>query len=203
MLVQAGIGQLVDRPGFGTSSNGELSKLFEAIAENDVAAARRVLKKRRFDVNASGDVLSVPPIIVALCARGAGANELVNLLIAAGADVNGRGSDGVATPPLLAAANLHRADLVKQLLEAGADVDGAMRNGGTALHFAALSDDPESVIVLLAAGANPDALDHEGNTPLAVALADGSSAAAVPLLRVRPRSNPNRASALHGRQPLE
>ena len=76
--------------------------------------------------------------------------------------------------------------LVDRLLEAGADVDGAMRNGWTALHFAARSGDPESVTVLLAAGASPDAVDHEGNTPLAVALAEGSSAAAVPLLRGRP-----------------
>jgi hypothetical protein len=193
LLDQAGIGRLAYHPGFSTSSNGELSALFEAIAENDMAAARRVLQKRRFDVNATGDVLSVPPISLALSARGAGANELVDLLIAAGADVNGRGSDGRATPPLMAAVNLHRPDLVKQLLEAGADVDGAMRNGWTALHFAAAYDDPETVAVLLAAGADPDAVDDEGDTALAVALADGSLAAVASLSVDCPKSNLNRA----------
>ena len=193
MLVQAGIGQVAYRPGFSRSSNGELSALFRAIAENDMAAARLVLQKRRFDVNATGDVLSVPPINLALCARGAAANELVELLISAGADVNGRGSDGVATPPLLAAVNLHRPDLVKQLLEAGADIDGAMRNGWTALHFAAAHDDPETVAALLAAGGNSDAVDDEGHTPLAVALANESLAAAAPLQRTRSKSNLNRA----------
>jgi ankyrin repeat protein len=181
MLVQGGIGQVLYPSRVSTSGNSNLNALLTAIEQNDVPAARRVLQKKRFDVN-TADKVGVPPINYALLARGAGANELVELLIAAGSDVNGRGSDGISTLPLLSAATLRRPDLVKQLLNAGADVKGALSNGWTALHFAAMYDDSETVAVLLAAGADPDAVDDEGDTPLAVSLADGLSAVAAALL---------------------
>jgi len=177
MLVHAGIGQVAYPLRVSTSSNRELNALLGAIEQNDVPAARRVLRKRRFDVN-TADNQGLPPINYALFARGAGANELVDLLIAAGADVNGRGSDRGVTPPLLSAATLRRPDLVKQLLNAGADVERALPYGWTALHFAAGCGDSETVAMLLAAGANPDAVNDEGDTPLAVALANGLPCAA-------------------------
>ena len=177
MLVQAGIGQVVYPLRFATSGNRDLNALLMAIELNDVPAARRLLRKHRFDVN-TADNVGVPPINHALYARGPSATALLDLLVAAGADVNGRGTDGVATLPLLTAASLGRSDLVERLLRAGADVEGAFANGWTALHFAAASGDPETVAVLLAAGADPGAEDDEGNTPLAVALAHDSSATA-------------------------
>ena len=181
MLVQTGIGRVMYPSGVSTSSNRELNTLLRAIESNDVPAARRVLQKQRLDLN-TADNVGVPPINYALRARGAGANELVDLLIAAGADVNGRGTEGVATLPLMTAATLHRPDLVEGLLRAGANVGAARANGWTALHFAAICDDPEAVAVLLAAGADPDAVDDEGDTPLAIALADGYSPAAAAAL---------------------
>ena len=181
MLVQTGIGQVMYPSRVSTSSNRELNTLLRAIQSNNVPAARRVLQKQRFDVN-TADHVGVPPINYALRARGAGANELVDLLIAAGADVNGRRAEGVATLPLMTAATIRRPDLVKRLLRAGADVGAARANGWTALHFAAIYDDPETIAVLLAAGADPDAVDDEGDTPLAVALANGYSPAAAAAL---------------------
>jgi len=177
MLVQAGIGEIVYPLRITTSGNSDLNALLSAIELNDVPAARRVLRKQRLDVNTADDA-GFPPITYALRAHGPSAAELVDLLIAAGADVNGRGTDAVATLPLMDAATLRRPDLVKRLLRAGADVGGTRRNGWTALHFAAVCDDPETAALLLAAGADPDAADDEGDTPLAVALARGSSAAA-------------------------
>ena len=186
LLVQAGIGQVVYPPRFATSGNGDLNALLRAIELNDVSAVRRLLREQRVDVNTAEDNTGVPPINYALRARGPSAAELVDLLIAAGADVNGRGTDGVATPPLLDAATLRRPDLVKQLLRAGADIGASRRNGWTALHSAAAYDDPETAVVLLAAGADRDAADDEGDTPLAVALAHGSSATAALLARGLP-----------------
>jgi len=185
MLVQAGIGRVVYPLRFATSGNRDLNALLMAIELNDVPAVRRLLRKQRFDVN-TADNLGVPPINYALLAPGPSATVLLDLLIAAGADVNGRGTDGVATRPLLSAASRGRPDLVERLLRAGADVRGSFGNGWTALHFAAGSGDPETVAVLLAAGADPDAEDDEGDTPLAVALAHGSSATAALLVHRGP-----------------
>ena len=182
MLAQAGIGRVVYPLRF-TSGNRDLNALLVAIELNDVPAARRVLRKQRLDVNMADDA-GFPPINYALHA-GPSAAELVDLLIAAGADVNGRGTDGVATPPLLDAATLGRPDLVEQLLRAGADIGASRRNGWTALHFAAMYDDPETAAVLLAAGADPDAADDKGDTPLTVALTNESSVAAALLLAHR------------------
>jgi hypothetical protein len=177
MLVAAGIGQVVYPPRSAAAGNSELNALLRAIDSNDVPAARRLLRKQRFDVNVADDA-GVQPIIYALRARGASANAFVDLLIAAGANVNGQGTDGIARSPLLMAATLTRPDLVERLLQAGADVGATRGNGWTALHFAAAYDDPETVAVLLAAGADSGAVDDEGDTPLAVALARGSSASA-------------------------
>jgi hypothetical protein len=169
MLGQAGIGEIVYPLRVATSGNSDLNALLIAIELNDVPAARRVLRKQRLDVNTADDA-GVPPINYALRACGASATELADLLIAAGADVNGRGTDGFATLPLMDAATLGRPDLVERLLRAGADVGASHRNGWTALHSAAMCDDRETVAVLLAAGADPDAADDEGDTPLTVAV---------------------------------
>jgi len=169
MLAQAGIGQVVYPPQFAANGNRDLNALLRAIELNDVPAARRLLRKQPPDVNVVDD-WGAPPISYALRARGSSANELVDLLIAVGADVNGRGTDGAAMRPLHTAATLGRPDLVERLLRAGADVGGVRGNGWTALHFAAAYDDPQTAALLLAAGADPDAADDEGDTPLAVAV---------------------------------
>ena len=56
---------------------------------------------------------------------------------------------------------------VERAIRAGANVNAANENGWTALHFAALyNDDPEVVKLLLENGANIDARDEYGDTPL-------------------------------------
>ena len=96
-------------------------------------------------------------------------------LLAAGADARG-------DPTLLQAAVPRGPELVAALLAAGADLAGRTRDrihqagGVTAVHVAA--GYPEVLPVLLAAGAEPDAEDNDGWTPLFRATA----AAAVELL---------------------
>ena len=69
---------------------------------------------------------------------------------------------------------------VTACLDAGSDVSARTEDGYTPLHHAAReSDDPEVVDELLAASADPDPRDHDGDTPLSLAAFQVSSRTAV------------------------
>ena len=59
-----------------------------------------------------------------------------------------------------------RADIVKALLEGGADVNKANKDGATPLSASTNHSSAEIALILLGAGANPDAADIEGWTAL-------------------------------------
>jgi ankyrin repeat protein len=61
------------------------------------------------------------------------------------------------------------AEIAALLLARGADVDGGVPGAATALHGAALFDQPAMAEWLLAHGARADVTDLEGKTPLAIA----------------------------------
>ncbi|WP_371784451.1 ankyrin repeat domain-containing protein [Streptosporangium subroseum] len=93
--------------------------------------------------------------------------EVVEALLAAGADPAGRESDGWSA--LLWAASNGRADALRVLLEAGADAEDANESGETALTLATRRGALGAVRVLLEAGADPARSDGEGDTPLIIA----------------------------------
>ena len=81
---------------------------------------------------------------------------------AAGADPNHAMVEGeIRSLPLIQASTRH-AGLVEVLLEYGADVSARDRLGATALHFA---NNPDIIIKLLAAGADPNGKANDGSTP--------------------------------------
>ncbi len=71
--------------------------------------------------------------------------------------------------------------------------------GRTPLHYAALSDDADEVLTLLAASADADAQDVEGFTPLHLAAQEGAVAAARVLLDHGAAVD---AENVHGNTPL-
>ncbi|SIO61328.1 Ankyrin repeat [Singulisphaera sp. GP187] len=118
-----------------------------------------------------------------------GQAEIITVLVTGGADLAAEDSRRL-TPLLRAVAKGDRAG-VHSLLAAGADpncaVTGkkkepyatqALPGGATALHLAACREEPEFVVDLLAAGADPTARDSLGFTPLALVLASGNAEAA-------------------------
>lgn len=89
----------------------------------------------------------------------AGRADLVKQLIAQGADVNARHTDGGSTP-LDFAALRGETTIAALLIHAGARPDIA------AMHLAAARDNVEMVRLLLDAGADPNARDASGSAPL-------------------------------------
>lgn len=96
--------------------------------------------------------------------------EAARWLIEHGADVNGTGAKQAT--PLMLAARSGSAPLVALLLGRGARVAARDQEGTSALGWASGgADEPKILAALVAAGADLNAADHSGRTPLLVAVA--------------------------------
>ena len=108
-----------------------------------------------------------------------GRMHAVQLLLAAGADVNER--DQVSRTALINAALMGHLEVVQLLLENGANVNVRERDGYSALMMAAIRGDVAVVRLLLAAGADVNLQAQNGSTALVIA-ADHGHVAVVRLL---------------------
>jgi len=101
--------------------------------------------------------------------------------LAAGADVNAEGRDGMTAVASAARGASHAS--VAALLQQGASPHTPDDAGRTPLMFAAMADDVESIRLLMAAGAHVDATDGRGRSPLWHAASSNASRAAAALAR--------------------
>jgi ankyrin repeat protein len=107
-------------------------------------------------------------------------HELAVSMLAKGADVHARSSDG--TTALQWAVYNDDADLVQRLIKAGADVSAKNDYGATPLWTASTVADPVVMKALLKAGANANEQNAEGETPLMVVARTGNIESAKLLL---------------------
>jgi hypothetical protein len=89
-----------------------------------------------------------------------------------GMDVNA--VDSIGSTPLMAAAQMGRAEIARVLIRHGASVTARSACGLTPLAYAACSGDAETVVLLLQKGADPNTVDTVGNTPLIWAVQSGN-----------------------------
>ena len=98
-----------------------------------------------------------------------GLTQTVDLLIAAGADLNLHRRQ-FGTTALMFAAAANRIDVVSQLLAQGVNVNASNEDGSTALMGATLAGAKEIVALLLMAGANVLKIDADGDNALSIAI---------------------------------
>src|SRR5688500_4948624 len=84
-------------------------------------------------------------------------------------------SAAAADVRLVDAARDQNATAIRALLKQRIDVNAPSADGSTALHWAAHWDDGETVALLLQAGANTNAANELGVTPLYLACSNGSA----------------------------
>jgi ankyrin repeat protein len=139
---------------------------FSAACDGDIKKATNLLELG-VDVNATDGMSNSALTLAEGCKRHDTPSrvQLVELLIAKGAEVNHRESDG--STALMNAAGNGDTPAVNALLRNGASVNIADKEGETALMKAAASScTEETVRALLNAGADLNARDHKGRNAL-------------------------------------
>jgi ankyrin repeat protein len=140
-------------------------ELSRAITAHDLAKVQELIASG-VNVNKSYSFALMTPLGAAATYDN---TEIVEALIAAGANVNARSSGG--NTALHWAANTEQPKNVKILIAAGADVNARNNIGATPLYNACYRGEDTTIIhALLDAGANIDTPNDHGQTPLFLAL---------------------------------
>jgi ankyrin repeat protein len=121
----------------------------------------------KFAANVKNQKGETPLSVAAMMKR----NDVVEQLLAHGADINARNNDGLT--PLHEAALGGYTDVAELLLAHGADINATSGDGETPLHSAAWSNHRYVVELLLAHGADVNVKDNKGRTPLHAAASGG------------------------------
>ncbi len=164
LLALEGVG---GQTGSTTTEPGVIRKLNSAIARDDLDEVQQLLAAG-VDINARDDDRQTPLAAAAI----AGRVEVIDLLIAEGADLE-RTSGRRTMTPLLASLDAVQEDAALVLLERGGDPEAVDKNGESALIWAAFNGTERVVQHLLAAGVKVDFQAHDGNSALADAARRG------------------------------
>lgn len=163
---------LIDRH-VDVNQNGPYgSAIWSAVAE-DKQGAVELLLDAGADMNLKSDEPvdpKRPRITLLSCAVGTNDLNLMGILLAHGADINGAGEDG--TTPLWSAVGWGGANTVLYLINKGSDVNRANDSGVTPLMIATACKDVPILQALLQHGAKLETTDKEGRTALMYACRD-------------------------------
>jgi ankyrin repeat protein len=157
VVVLAWTGRAFSDPIHSAAQKGDLAKVTALIKDNPSLVSTK-------------DNMGMTPLHVAAKNDH---KDVAEFLLANGADVNAKDSNGEFTPLDLALSCYHYMDVVELLLAKGADVNTRSKQGLTPLEEAAMRSQKDAAGLLLAKGADVNAKDSKGNTPLLWALLMG------------------------------
>lgn len=177
LLLQAGARPLYDA-GRGKTFNAIVSAVYRARPEMVDAVLKNggAAHVNAPGIEPNGDMGKLPPLNLAIQKY---QYQLVAPLAAAGANLH-RVTPGSGFTPLMQAVHNDAAPAIVALVQAGADINarapaGAAHAGMTPLHFAAQSDTRAAMAdVLIRMGADIEARDDRGRTPLMAAIESGN-----------------------------
>jgi len=156
------------------SKNDRVAELIRVIRDGETKKADKLIQKRK-DINTLGDY-GWPPLMYAVFGNNV---EIIEKLLAEGADINAPDQDGV-TPLIASITNApayylaqymsekdkRAADIPLLLLKNGADPNRADNGGIPPLIFAVNGNHTSVVEALLKRGADPNRADNYGRTAL-------------------------------------
>jgi ankyrin repeat protein len=137
--------------------------LIESIVQNQLEVGEKLVLAGA-NPNLAGSKHTSPLMVASWYCR----KQIVPLLLAHGAEVNGVDEDGYS-PLMDSVQNCLDGGLASLLLRAGAKVNLIAEDGNSALTAAAFSGNENAIYVLTAAGANLAAKTKEGETALTIA----------------------------------
>jgi hypothetical protein len=145
----------------GTIPDVSARTLFAAINDDNLKDVNRLIDGGA-DVNSHDTVWETPLMRAAF----GGEPRIVERLLAAGASVSAQDKSGQTAMHFAARGLDESPRIVAALIAAGAAVDAPDADGETPLMLAADGPSVPKLKMLLANGANPNAADHRGYTPL-------------------------------------
>jgi cytohesin len=143
--------------------------IHSAAEKGDLAKVTSLIKGDPSLVSAK-DKMGMTPLHVA--ARN-DHKDVAEFLLANGADINAKDSNGEFTPLDLALSCYHYMDVVELLVAKGADVNARSKQGLTPLQETAMRGQKDAAELLLTKGADVNARDEKGDSPLLWALMMG------------------------------
>ena len=139
---------------------------FKAVKDNEIAKVKDYLSKYPTLVKAvTSDFLKETALAISSFN---GKKEIAEMLLQKGADPNVYDDMGIA--PIIGAARQNQSEIIEMLIKNKANVNISSKNGEeTALHYAAEYNSGDAAKILLANGADKNAKNSSGKTPLDVA----------------------------------
>lgn len=183
---------------------GVQQELFGAIASGNIPLIELLIRDGA-EVNfRANDLDRETPLLRAITI---GELPVVQTLIEAGANVNAAGTLTGLTGLMR---SIQKPQIMRELISRGADVNAqahahfkaptefAEPTGKTALHMAAAANNAEAIEILATSGADLEALDENGQTPLDLAIKGGATTrAALALMAAGAAVTPERRRLMH------
>ncbi len=138
--------------------------------------------------------------LLSACGSHFATNEMLDCLIAEGANLNA--SDQYGQNALILSVIYPKADFIKRLLKEGTNVNHATSNGQTALFFAVGRNNYTLIKLLLENGADIKKADRQGLTALHHAAHNQQSRTGIVKLLLKAGADPN-AKTLRGKTPFD